>query len=48
VPGQVLRADEAGRLVPADPRELVPPHLELTTISWEDFAGFLRAGQWYE
>src|SRR5215468_4695283 len=37
VPGQVLLADEAGRLVPVDPRELAPPHLELASISWEDF-----------
>jgi len=48
VPGLCMALDEGGTLIAVDPREIAPRLVELDVISWEDFAGFLRSGQWYE
>lgn len=48
VPGPVAVIDEHGQLTTADPRDLEEPIVELAAISWDDFAGFLEAGQFYE
>jgi len=48
VPGKVMVVDEAGRLVARDPREVEEPAVVLEGITWDHFAEFLRAGQWYE
>jgi hypothetical protein len=48
VPGPCAVLDDEGHLTVADPRELEPRFAALEPISWEDFAGFLRSGQWYE
>jgi len=48
VPGPCVALDEDGKLITVDPREIKSRLVELDVISWEDFAGFLRSGQWYE
>jgi hypothetical protein len=48
VPGPVAVLDEAGRISSADPRDLGEPTVDLGPISWDTFAEFLGAGQWYE
>jgi hypothetical protein len=44
-----VRDGRRGReLITVDPQTIEPEIVELATISWELFAGFLRSGQWYE
>lgn len=48
VPGKVAVVDEHGQLTSASPEEIEEPVVPMPTISWDDLADFLWAGQYYE
>ncbi|HVY28333.1 MAG TPA: hypothetical protein VHB79_17380 [Polyangiaceae bacterium] len=48
VPGPVAVLDAAGAITSVDPRDIENPLVALRPITWEMFADFLNAGQWYE
>jgi hypothetical protein len=48
VPGHVAVIDDAGHITAVDPRAIDQPTSELATVSWDQLADFLVAGQSYE
>lgn len=48
VPGRVAVLDEHGQLTSANPEDTEEPVVPMPTISWDDLANFLWAGQYYE
>lgn len=48
VPGPVVVCNTEGEITTCDPREIENPIVAMDHITWDEFAEFMRTGQWYE